>query len=165
MVGVCSLKKRLSLQIIRFVILLVVSWVAMTFTHELGHLIGGWSCGATLQAANLWPWQLPYSLLDPDPLPLVTLWSGPLLGVFIPCVIATSVARPEAWFVANFCTLANGLYLATGWISGDRFLDTQSLFEHGASPWSICIFCCLSIGFGYVRFRRSCWDAICPSIN
>lgn len=44
----------------RLLILLLISWVVMTFTHELGHLIGGWSCGATLQAVDMWPWRLPY---------------------------------------------------------------------------------------------------------
>ncbi|MDP1561197.1 MAG: hypothetical protein Q8M16_07355 [Pirellulaceae bacterium] len=139
----------------RLLMLLLVSWVVMTFTHELGHLIGGWTCGATLQAVDMWPWRLPYSLFDPDPLPLVTLWSGPILGVLLPVGLAAYLRHNWMWFVAHFCTLANGLYLATAWYSGDRFLDTQRLFAHGASPLAIGLYCILTIGFGYIGFRRS----------
>lgn len=139
----------------RLLILLLVSWVVMTFTHELGHLIGGWSCGATLQAVDMWPWHLPYSIFDPDPLPLVTLWSGPILGALLPVGLAAYLRLNWIWFVAHFCTLANGLYLATAWYSGDRFLDTQRLLAHGASPFSIGLYCIVTIGLGYIGFRRS----------
>ncbi len=139
----------------RLLMLLLVSWVVMTFTHELGHLIGGWSCGATLQAVDMWPWRLPYSLFDPDPLPLVTLWAGPILGVLLPVGLAAYLRQDWVWFVAHFCTLANGLYLATAWYSGDRFLDTQRLLAHGASPFAIGLYCIVTIGLGYIGFRRS----------
>ena len=128
----------------------------MTFTHELGHIVGGWFCGGTLINADLLPWHLPYSIFDPDPKPLVTLWSGPILGVLIPLAIAFVVRRNWMWFIAYFCILANGAYLATAWISGDRFLDTPKLLEHGANPATIVLYCILTIGIGYVGFRNEC---------
>jgi hypothetical protein len=64
------------------------------------------------------------------------------------------------WFIANFCMLANGAYLATAWLSDDRYLDTPRLLEHGASRIAIGLYCLLTIAFGYVGFRRSCIHAL-----
>lgn len=150
-------------RVLWFVLLLVASWTVMTTTHEAGHLLGGWACGGTLQAADLRPWRLPYSIFNPDPRPLVTLWCGPLVGVIGPVGLAMLVRRSWTRFVANFCLLANGAYLATAWISGDHHLDTPRLLEHGASPLSIGVYCVLTIGVGYAGFRRSCRETLAPS--
>ena len=135
----------------------------MTFTHELGHIVAGFCCGGTLKAVELWPWQLPYSFFEPDPLPLVTLWGGLLSGVLVPVAVALIAKREWIWFFAHFCVLANGVYIATAWFAGDRYLDTPRLLEHDASPISIAIYCILTIGFGYLGFRRSCITALSPS--
>lgn len=128
----------------------------MTFTHESGHILGGWLCGGTLKDADLLPWHLPYSIFDPDPRPLITLWGGPILGVLIPLAAALTIRRGWMWFIAHFCILANGAYLATAWFSGDRYLDTPKLLDQGAHPATIMIYCILTIGFGYVGFRHDC---------
>lgn len=146
----------LASRILRFAILLVVSWIVMTFTHELGHIVGGWACGGRLQQADLLPWHLPYSIFEPDPQPLVTLWSGPILGAIFPAGLAILIRGRWTWFVAHFCVLANGAYIASAWFAGDRYLDTPRLLEHGAAPVSIGIYCLLTIGLGYAGFRRSC---------
>jgi len=135
----------------------------MTFVHELGHIICGCACGGTLTDADLLPWHLPYSFFEPDPLPLVTLWGGPILGVMIPVTIAFIMRTNWMWFIANFCMLANGSYIATAWVSGDRYLDTTKLIEHGAQPISIAIYCLLTIGLGYVGFRRQCVLILAPA--
>jgi hypothetical protein len=146
--------------VIRFLLLLVASWIVMTFTHEMGHIIGGIGCGGSLQSADLLPWHLPYSIFEPDPFPLVTLWAGLILGVVGPVAIAMIAQRDWMWFIANFCVLANGAYIAAAWFSADRYLDTTKLLEHGASPITIAVYCSLTIGFGYVGFRRSCISAL-----
>lgn len=146
-------------RILRFVLLLAASWCVMTSTHELGHIAGGCCSGGTLASADLRPWRLPYSFFDPDPQPLVTLWCGPLLGVLVPLGLAFAIRREAMWFVAHFCVLANGTYLATAWISGDQHLDTPRLLEHGAPPAAIGLYCLLAIGFGYWGFRRACLRA------
>ena len=139
----------------RLLLLLAASFCVMAFTHEVGHLVGGHLAGATLQSASLWPWQLPYSIFSPDPRPLVTLWAGPVLGVIVPVVAAWAIRRRTAWFIANFCLLANGTYLALGWVSGDSHLDTARLLANGASPFTISTFCLISIMSGYWRLRAS----------
>lgn len=143
-------------RMLQFAILLVVSWCAMTFTHEIGHIVCGCLSGGLLRSWELRPWHLPYSLFNPDPHPLVTLWGGPVLGVALPAASALIVRRPWAWFVASFCVLANGVYLAAGWASVDRFLDTPQLLEHGASSVAIALYCLLTIPVGYIGFRRQC---------
>ncbi len=128
----------------------------MTFVHELGHIACGYASGGALIDADLIPWHLPYSFFDPDPYPLVTLWGGPVLGVIVPVSIAILFRANWIWFIANFCVLANGLYIATAWVTGDRFLDTPKLLESGAHPVSIGLYCLLTIVTGYLGFRRSC---------
>jgi hypothetical protein len=109
-----------------------------------------------LKSADLLPWHLPYSIFEPDPLPLVTLWAGLVIGPLAPVIMAMVVKRDWMWFIANFCVLANGIYIATAWVTGDRDLDTPRLLAHGASPIAIILYCLLTIGFGYVGFRQSC---------
>ncbi|WDQ19479.1 hypothetical protein [Rhodopirellula sp. P2] len=128
----------------------------MTQTHELGHVVGGWIGGATLIEVDLRPWQLPYSIHSPDPSPLITLWSGPLLGVVVPVAFAIVANRRAWWFVADFCLLANGTYLALAWFSGEAFLDASRLFQAGASKLMVATYCLLTIGVGYPRFRNDC---------
>ena len=147
---------REAIQILQFVGCLIVSWCVMTFTHESGHIIGGWCSGAELREFDLIPWHLPYSIFEPNPHPLVTLWSGPIFGVLMPLVLGFALRRNWMWFIATFCVLANGVYIALSWFSGDRFLDTTKLLEHGAEPLLIAQYCLLTIGFGYVGFRRCC---------
>jgi hypothetical protein len=139
-----------------FVVWLLVSWCAMTWLHELGHIVVGLSCGGTLVSFDLLPWRLPYSLFQPDANPLATLWGGPLLGAGVPIAIAWVLRYDECWFVGWFCVLSNGVYLLLAWVSGDRFLDTPQLLEQGAPWWSIAIYCVVTIVAGYWGFRRAC---------
>lgn len=128
----------------------------MTVTHEAGHILGGACCGGTLRSADLAPWRLPYSFFEPDPFPLITLWAGLILGVAVPLSIALFVQRDWMWFIASFCLLANGVYIAAGWFSDDHYLDTPRLLEQGANSLSIALYCLLTIGFGYRGFRQAC---------
>ena len=148
-----------------FILLLAASWCVMVFTHEAGHVVAGWACGGTLQHADLVPWHLPHSHFDPDPYPLVTLWGGPVLGVLVPLGIALAVRRDWMRFIASFCLLANGSYLAVAWWSGERFLDTAKLLAAGAHPAAIAAYCVLTIGAGYVGFRDACLRALSPDKN
>lgn len=145
-----------ALNILRLVALLIAAWCVMTFTHECGHIVCGCACGGKLISADLLPWHLPYSIFEPDPHPLVTLWGGPVLGVVVPLLIAWLFRAQWLWFIAHFCVLANGAYLTTAWLSGDRYLDTPKLLEHGAHPLTIAVYCAITIGCGYVGFRKQC---------
>ncbi len=143
--------------------MLVTCWVVMTFTHETGHMIGGWVGGATLTDFDIAPWRLPFSLHNPDPYPLLTLWAGPVLGVLVPVIVAILVRHRWTIFIADFCMLANGCYLMLAWFAGDRFLDTPRLLDSGASPIAIAVYCALTIGIGYFRFRQDCLLMLSPA--
>ncbi|MFO0943880.1 MAG: hypothetical protein U0930_24350 [Pirellulales bacterium] len=132
----------------------VIAWWAMCWTHELGHVLSGWCFGATLISLDLWPWHLPYSFYDPDPHPLVTTWGGPILGCLIPIVLSLLVRRAEVRYIASFCVLANGLYIASAALTDDRLLDTAKLLEHGANWWQIVLFCAFTVTPGYFWYRR-----------
>jgi len=139
-----------------FAAMLLASWCVMIVTHELGHIIAGWAGGAVLVHAELRPWALPHSHFAPNPNPLLTLWGGPILGVVLPVSFAFAIGKPWAWFIADFCWVANGFYLALAWVSGESLLDTPRLLAQGAARWQIALFCISTIGPGYVRFRRRC---------
>ena len=128
----------------------------MTQTHELGHLVFGWLSGATLTEIELRPWRLPYTIFQPDPHPLFTLWGGPLLGALMPLTLLTLDHGKITQFVAYFCLLANGSYLALAWCAPEDQLDTVKLLEHGAWPSSIAAYCLITITLGYWGFRRAC---------
>jgi hypothetical protein len=145
-----------------FVILLLVSWSVMTFTHEMGHILAGWASGGTLHHAEVWPWTLPHSHFDPDPYPLVTLWGGPVLGALMPLLLAALLRQSWAWFVAHFCLLANGSYLAIAWYTGESYLDTPRLLAAGAWPVSIASYCLVTLTIGYVGFRAECVRVLSP---
>jgi hypothetical protein len=145
---------RLWLRTAYLVCLLGFSWSVMIVTHESGHILGGWLSGATLQAYDLRPWRLPYSLHNPDPHPLITLWSGPLFGVLAPIATALLFRRSEIWVIAYFCCIANGVYLAASWITSAPFLDTPMLLKNGASAFSIILYCLLTIPIGYAGLRH-----------
>ncbi len=155
--------QRLASRILYLILLLGVSWGVMTFTHETGHIVGGWMSGGTLKSVDLLPWHLPYSIFDPDPEPLVTLWCGPMLGVLVPFGLALLIRRDWMWFIAHFCMLANGVYLAMAWVSGGQYLDTPKLLETGAHPITIVIYCVVTIGMGYIGFRGSCIRVLAAS--
>jgi hypothetical protein len=140
--------------VIDLVGLLIAGWCVMTVTHECGHILAGLLAGGKLAAYDLRPWSLPFSLFSTDPFPLVTLWAGPILGVVVPVGIACLIRRRWTWFLAAFCAVANGAYLAAGWLSGDTWLDTTKLLEHGAWPVAIAGYCVATIGWGYPILRR-----------
>lgn len=134
---------------------LVVAWSVMVMVHEAGHIVCGWLGGGTLRDADLLPWHLPHSTFEPDPRPLLTRWGGPLVGVLAPLALAVLVRRDWMWFNAHFCLLANGMYLATAWFSGERYLDTPQLLQHGAHPATIVAYCVVTIVSGYIGLRRT----------
>ncbi len=144
----------------RFTLQLLAAWVVMTMTHEIGHLVGGWCGGAKLTNVDLVPWRLPYSLHNPDPMPRLTLWGSPILGVLLPLTVAALTRHRVAWFIADFCLIANGAYLALAWITGDRYLDTSRMLDAGISPFAIVAYCAVTISIGYVRFRADCIDVL-----
>jgi len=148
---------------VSFLAMLVASWCVMVTTHELGHIVAGLLGGGQLVHAELRPWKLPHSHFMPDPYPLATLWGGPIFGVVIPMILAGIIRRRWGWFIADFCLIAGGSYLALAWISHEPLLDTARLIQKGAPRWQIVLFCLITIVPGYVRFRKRCAEWLRPA--
>lgn len=77
-----------------------------------------------------------------------------IAGILVPFLVAIGARRRTTWFISNFAWLANGLYLATACLSGDRYLDTAQLIEHGGSQLTIAAYCVITISVGYLGLRR-----------
>ena len=139
-----------------FALLIAWAWLTMTLVHELGHVVVGCACGAKLGSIEIRPWCLPYSFFSPNPMPLLTLWGGPIIGCTLPLLVAWLSKRPAVWFVAWFCIVANGLYLLTGCYSNDSELDSVKMVKAGMStPLLIFVSAAMSV-LGYVGFRSEC---------
>lgn len=65
-----------------------------------------------------------------------------------------AVRHRWGWFIADFCLLANGVYLALAALSGERMLDTPRMLAAGVHPLWIVLFCSVTICVGYFRFRK-----------
>ena len=90
----------------------------------------------------------------------MTLWAGPLVGAITPLSVASLLRHPWGWFVAGFCLLANGCYLAIAWYSGDPHLDTPRLLSSGASKLSLVTYIVITVGLGYPLFRKACQEQL-----
>lgn len=134
------------------------AWVAMTVTHELGHVAVGLVGGATLVDLQLQPWHLPHSVFIGDKHPLATLWAGFIFGCSVPLLVATVVRSQACWFVAWFCVLANASYLLLGYFSGDGELDSSKMIRAGAHPIELLGVAAVMLFVGYIKFRQSCID-------
>jgi hypothetical protein len=74
----------------------------------------------------------------------------------VPLIFACIVRRNWAWFIAYFCLIANGCYLAIAWYTGEALLDTAKLLREGTPPYTIAIYCLATIPTGYAGFRKAC---------
>ncbi|MEZ6093088.1 MAG: hypothetical protein R3C03_02450 [Pirellulaceae bacterium] len=148
--------------IIRLTFWLGIAWCVMLTTHELGHIVVGLAAGGKLKAFDLRPWSLPYSFFDNNPYPLATLWAGPILGCLVPVAFAALWRANVNWFIASFCVLANGAYIAIGWYSGQSELDTSKLFAQGASGVAVIVYCVSTIVPSYFIFRKSLLALLFP---
>lgn len=120
------------------------SWLAMQVVHEAGHALVAIVSGGQIEQIVLSPWTISRTDLSKNPAPLQVAWGGPLLGVAIPLaltLLSRLVARRFLYlarFFAGFCLVANGAYLAFGWIGPVG--DAQTLLQHGAQVWQLMAF-------------------------
>lgn len=147
-------------------LLLCWSWVVMTVTHELGHVIGGIASGAVPTNLEIRPWKLPHSTFSPDPNPLMTLWAGPILGSVVPLLVACCLRRPAAWFIGWFCVVANAVYLLLGWLLFEPELDSTKMIRSGTPSYVLLLFVAMTLPVSYVAFRQQCVEVLSdPSVR
>ncbi len=115
-------------------------WWLMMAVHELGNVLGCLFTGATIEAVILWPWTISETVRSGSDAPLVDTWAGPVVGAVLPTVIWLLCRRPiqlRRWVAgwAGFCWIANGIYMAAGWMESAG--DAADLVHLGVPVWAL----------------------------
>ena len=136
---------------------LCFSWLSMQVVHEAGHVLAAIFTGGVVEHVALSPWAISRTDLGENPAPLLVAWAGPIFGVTIPLALMLllrltgSRFLPVARFFAGFCLVANGAYLAFGWITPVG--DARTLLEHGAQIWQLMAFGLPAIVAGFALWH------------
>lgn len=131
---------------------LVGSWLGMQAVHELGHVAGALATRGRVARVVLHPLTISRTDLAENPQPLIVVWSGPLLGVALPCVVWAVLAKLRlrgaylARFFAGFCLIANGAYIGFG--SFEHLGDAGDMLRHGSPVWMLWLFGVLTVPAG-----------------
>jgi len=124
----------------------------MMAVHELGHVFGAAVTGATVERVVLHPLTISRTDVSPNPHPGVVVWLGPVIGCLLP-MAAIALVPPRltvlskmARFIAGFCLVANGAYIAFG--SFDRVGDCGEMARTGTPAWIMFAFGIVAIPYG-----------------
>src|SRR5258707_10264948 len=107
-------------QVVLIVSAVLLSWLGMMIVHEFGHVVGAWLTGGTVAKVVLHPLTISRTDLSYNPQPLIVVWAGPVLGVWLPlaawggAVLLRLPGRYLLRFFAGFCLIANGAYIGVG---------------------------------------------------
>ena len=133
------------------------SWLAMMVVHESGHVFNACLSGGIVSKIVLHPLAFSQTDLSVNPHPLFVAWGGATWGCLIPlgllaCVhfIARNYRYLFAWW-AGFCLIANGAYLACGWLfsgSGHAADDANVILQNGGARWQLVIFGLIALPIG-----------------
>src|SRR5689334_5558353 len=140
---------------------LVLSWLGMQAVHELGHVLGAWLGGETVNKVVLHPLTISRTDTSHDRHPLLVVWGGPILGSLLPLVVLgiTRLIRSGVFylfqFFAGFCLVANGAYVGVG--SFAAVGDAGDLMRHGASRRTLTVF-----GLACMPLGLSLWNGLGP---
>lgn len=132
-------------------------WLLMQAIHELGHVIGGFLSGAELRRVVLHPLTISRTDFGHNPSPLFVCWMGPLFGAISPLLLwqisSWQRLRCRFWlqFLAGFCLIANGAYLAVGVHEGIG--DAGDLIRYGSTAWQLYLFGAVTIPAGLLLWN------------
>ncbi len=145
-------------QIILIATFLPLCWLLMQVVHEAGHVLGALATGGKVTQVVLHPLAISRTDVLPNPVPLVVVWAGPLLGTVIPLGLFL-LARQTKWqaafllrFFAGFCAVANGLYIGIGSIEGIG--DAGEMMHLGSPRWSLWLTGLIFVPLGFLLWNR-----------
>lgn len=130
----------------------LAAWLGMQQVHELGHVLGALVTGGRIERVVLHPLTISRTDLAHNPLPLVVVWAGPIVGTLVPALawaIAAAVKLRGAFllrFFAGFCLIANGAYIGTG--SFGPIGDCGEMLRHGSPTWLLWLFGLVAVPVG-----------------
>jgi hypothetical protein len=119
------------------------SWLAMMTVHEFGHVAHAWLSGGHVERVVLNPAAFSRTDLAHNPHPLFVAWGGVVWGSAIPICVWLAAARAKVRcafllrFLAGFCLIANGAYLATA--AALPVGDALDLVRLGAPVWGLAL--------------------------
>ena len=132
-------------------------WLAFMLLHELGHIAAAVVSGGSVRQVVLYPLTFSRTDVEPNPHPLLVVWAGPIVGTLLPLLIWWGFRRFQvpgdylARFLAGFCLVANGAYIAIG--SFDRVGDAGDMLKHGSLPWQLWLFGLVTIPLGFLAWH------------
>jgi hypothetical protein len=148
-------------QVLLIASMIALAWLWMQAVHELGHCLGAWATGGTVERVVLHPLAISRTDVAPNSQPLVVVWAGPVAGVVLPLLIWRVVAiahGPLAWlprFFAGFCLLANGIYIGVGSLEGIG--DAGDMLRDGSPIWTLWLF-----GLATAPAGLALWNCLGP---
>lgn len=131
-------------QILLIVSILGLSWLAMMAVHEFGHVFHAWLSGGQVARVILDPLTFSRTDFAHNPRPLFVAWGGPIWGCVIPVLLWAGVhlaLRRYGYlvrFLAGFCLIANGAYIAGGVLLEAG--DAADMLRHGSPWWVLVLF-------------------------
>lgn len=140
-------------QVTLIIAFLAFSWLAMMVVHELGHVGGAVTTGATVEKVVLHPLAISRTDVSNNQHPLIVIWSGPIFGALLPLLMLLVIKRtkcacwPLAKFFAGFCLVANGGYIGFG--SFEQIGDAGDLLIHGSPAWTLWLFGVVTVPLGF----------------
>lgn len=147
-----------SKQLLLLASLLPLCWLLMQVVHEAGHIIATVATGGKVTKVVLHPLAISRTDVSPNPVPLVVVWAGPLLGTAIPLGLFF-LARQTKWqaafllrFFAGFCAIANGLYIGVGSFQGIG--DAGEMLQFGSPIWSLWLTGLLFVPLGFLLWNN-----------
>ncbi len=133
-----------------FIVAALLSWWPFMVVHELGHIASGLINSATIEAIELRPWRLSYTMLSGSKRPLVDIWAGVVIGGYLPLVLLLVPTgrriRKGLTFFAGFCLIANGVYIGIGWLG--PYGDTKEMMQMHTPVWVMIVFSLVSCTAG-----------------
>jgi len=131
----------------------------MMLVHEFGHVLGAMATGGQVRRFVWHPLAFSRTDVMPNPMPMVVVWSGPMVGVLLPLMLAgLSTYFKLQWtylmqFFAGFCSIANGAYISLGKIN--HVGDAGDMLRLGVPVWYMIIFGCVCIPVGLWLWHRA----------
>ena len=148
--------KRLN-QVVLIATFLPFCWLAMMAVHELGHVVAGSVSGGTINNVVIHPLTISRTDVSPNPMPLLVVWAGPIVGVVVPLVLWVVLWRFRipgdylAKFFAGFCLIANGAYIGIG--SFNKVGDAGEMLISGSASWELWLFGIVTVPLGFLLWH------------